>query len=89
MTDSYPSNSLNAITGQLAKPGHHPVCHLALTSPGEPLETPGPLLPAMPLPGAPVSVMYRSVLWAGVSGELPLTTPMGRCQLYATANNSF
>jgi hypothetical protein len=31
-------------------------------------------------------VMYRSVLWAGVSGELPLTTPMGRCQLYATAN---
>jgi hypothetical protein len=32
--------------------------------------------------------MYRSVLWAGVSGELPLTTPTGRCQLYATANKS-
>jgi hypothetical protein len=31
-------------------------------------------------------VMYRSVLWVGVSGELPLTTPTGRCQLYATAN---
>jgi hypothetical protein len=59
MTDSYPSNSLNAITGQLARPGHHPARHLALTSPGEPLETPGLLLPAMPLPGAPVSVVYR------------------------------
>jgi hypothetical protein len=27
-------------------------------------------------------------LWVGVSGELPLTTPTGRCQLYATANTN-
>jgi hypothetical protein len=31
-------------------------------------------------------VCRDTVLWAGVSGELPLTTPMGRCRLYATAN---
>jgi hypothetical protein len=34
-------------------------------------------------------VCIDTVLWAGVSGELPLTTPMGRCRLYATANTLY
>jgi hypothetical protein len=51
------------------------------------MKPPGLLLPAIPLPGASVSVcVFDTVLWAGVSGELPLTTPMGRCRLYDTAN---